>query len=87
MKAEDFENIELNGGERVEVFHYSKEIFRSHSSPFNFVVLKERFEETRKRLLIKSGINKKEFERIKIIVLQGGLGKPYCPTDGIKVIT
>jgi ubiquitin carboxyl-terminal hydrolase 7 len=72
-------------GRVVEVFHFQKETFRAHGTPFNFVVVDEEFIDTKERLFQRLGMPRKEFERIKICIVPK-VGKHVYLADGSLTI-
>jgi ubiquitin carboxyl-terminal hydrolase 7 len=69
-------------GKIVEVFHFQKDTFRAHGSPFTFVIVEEAFADTKERLFERLGMPRKEFERIKICMVPK-IGKAVYLADGI----
>jgi ubiquitin carboxyl-terminal hydrolase 7 len=69
-------------GKLVEVFHFSKEPFRSHGTPFLFrLVPGEVWSATKERLCQSMGMPRKDFDRIKIALCPRH-GKHLYPEDG-----
>ncbi|KAI9510844.1 ubiquitin carboxyl-terminal hydrolase 5 [Russula earlei] len=55
----------------ISVFHFSKEVQRTHGVPFKFVVKPgERFAETKKRLQARIGASDKDFARFRFALIQ-----------------
>ncbi|KAJ3321282.1 hypothetical protein HDV06_004507 [Boothiomyces sp. JEL0866] len=60
-------DVDIKGGMIVDVFHFQKETFRSHGIPFTFLLIPgEPLSEAKVRLQERSGISKKDFERVKL---------------------
>lgn len=53
----------------IPVFHYQKETNRTHSVPFKFLVKKdEPFSETKRRLQKRTGMDDKDWARVKFTI-------------------
>ncbi|CAO3702673.1 unnamed protein product [Rhizopus stolonifer] len=67
--AECISEEELQKGDEdfyINVFHYSHDARRAHSIPFKFLVIKdELFEDSKKRLQKKTGLEDKEWKKVK----------------------
>ena len=68
-------------GKIIEVFHFQKETFRAHGTPFSFVLIDEVFSDTKERLFERMGMPRKEFDRIKICMVPK-TGKAVYLEDG-----
>ncbi|CAO3579210.1 unnamed protein product [Absidia cylindrospora] len=70
LYAEELPEEELNMGPDdifTNVFHYQRDINRTHSVPFKFLVIKdEPFEQTKKRLQKRTGISDKDWMKVKV---------------------
>ncbi|KAI8337200.1 hypothetical protein BC941DRAFT_427009 [Chlamydoabsidia padenii] len=73
LYAEEVPGEELSIGPDdiyTTVFHYQRDTARSHSVPFKFLVIKdEPFEETKKRLQQRTGINDKDWAKVKVSIV------------------
>ncbi|KAI0318629.1 ubiquitin carboxyl-terminal hydrolase 5 [Amylostereum chailletii] len=62
--AEDADKI-------ISVFHFSKEVSRTHGVPFKFVVKPgEKFSDTKKRLQARIGVSDKDFAKYRFALIQ-----------------
>ncbi|KAI8066595.1 hypothetical protein BC940DRAFT_275132 [Gongronella butleri] len=51
----------------IDVFHFSRDINRTHSIPFKFLVIKdEPWQDTKTRLQLRTGINDKDWAKVRI---------------------
>lgn len=77
----------MNKGESesvIQVFHYSKDSFRTHSTPFSFIIKQgERFSQTKERLLARCCMNEKEFSKVKFTYFSSGYRSSQVIEDGI----
>jgi ubiquitin carboxyl-terminal hydrolase 7 len=71
--AEEIPEEELSpgfGDSFVKVFQYQRDTSRTHSVPFRFLMIKdEPFEETKKRLQRRTGINDKDWTKVKVSIV------------------
>jgi ubiquitin carboxyl-terminal hydrolase 7 len=71
--AEEIPEEELSpgpGDSFVKVFQYQRDTSRTHSVPFRFLVIKdESFEEMKKRLQRRTGINDKDWAKVKVSIV------------------
>jgi len=67
-----WEELEADDADKViSVFHFSKEVQRTHGVPFKFVVKPgERFADTKKRLQARIGASDKDFARFRFALIQ-----------------
>jgi len=67
-----WEELEADDADKViSVFHFSKEVQRTHGVPFKFVVKPgERFADTKKRLQARIGASDKDFSRFRFALIQ-----------------
>jgi len=67
-----WEELEADDADKViSVFHFSKEVQRTHGVPFKFVVKPgERFADTKKRLQARIGASDKDFSRYRFALIQ-----------------
>ncbi|KAH9079482.1 ubiquitin carboxyl-terminal hydrolase 5 [Lactarius deliciosus] len=74
LYAEEIPWEELEAGDAdkvISVFHFSKEVQRTHGVPFKFVVKPgERFADTKKRLQTRIGASDKDFSRFRFALIQ-----------------
>ncbi|KAJ7799927.1 ubiquitin carboxyl-terminal hydrolase [Mycena olivaceomarginata] len=81
------EELEVDDSEKViGVFHFSKELSRTHGVPFNFVVKRgEKFADTRKRLQARIDASDKDFAIYRFaLILVSTLKQPsYIEDDDI----
>ncbi|KAF9792792.1 cysteine proteinase [Thelephora terrestris] len=64
VDAEDHDKV-------INVFHFTRDVARTHGVPFKFVVKPgERFSETKKRLQQRLGVSDKDFSRFKFALIQ-----------------
>ncbi|KDQ60693.1 hypothetical protein JAAARDRAFT_31668 [Jaapia argillacea MUCL 33604] len=55
----------------ISVFHFSKEVSRTHGVPFKFIVKPgEKFSETKKRLQTRIGVSDKDFAKYRFALVQ-----------------
>ncbi|TPX38452.1 hypothetical protein SeMB42_g06732 [Synchytrium endobioticum] len=68
----------------VNVFHFSKDVSRTHSIPFLFVLKAgEMFSVTKARLQARMGMNDKDFAKARVVyVLSGAFPKLFSVEDG-----
>ncbi|TFK29868.1 ubiquitin carboxyl-terminal hydrolase 5 [Coprinopsis marcescibilis] len=60
----------------IGVFHFSKELTRTHGIPFKFVVKRgEKFYDTKKRLQARIGVTDKEFSKYRFALIQASTFK------------
>jgi len=66
------EELEADDADKViSVFHFSKEVSRTHGVPFRFVVKPgEKFSETKKRLQARIGVPDKDFAKYRFALIQ-----------------
>ncbi|KAL1944539.1 hypothetical protein VTO73DRAFT_2969 [Trametes versicolor] len=66
------EELEADDADKViSVFHFSKEVSRTHGVPFRFVVKPgEKFAETKKRLQERIGVSDKDFAKYRFALIQ-----------------
>ncbi|OBZ75098.1 Ubiquitin carboxyl-terminal hydrolase 21 [Grifola frondosa] len=66
------EELEADDADKViSVFHFSKEVSRTHGVPFRFVVKPgEKFAETKKRLQARIGVSDKDFAKYRFALIQ-----------------
>ncbi|KAI0029861.1 cysteine proteinase [Vararia minispora EC-137] len=72
--AEEISWEELEASEKdkiISVFHFSKEVSRTHGVPFKFIVKPgEKFSETKKRLQARIGVSDKDFTKYRFALIQ-----------------
>lgn len=94
LYAEELPQEELDMGDEdifIPVFHYQRDISRTHSVPFKFLVRKdEPFHETKKRLQARTGIPDKEWSKVKFSIVSAYSAAPiddgkfnYCSTRNL----
>jgi len=66
------EELEADDADKViSVFHFSKDLSRTHGVPFKFVVKRgEKFAETKKRLQARIGVTDKELSKYRFALIQ-----------------
>ncbi|KIY50921.1 ubiquitin carboxyl-terminal hydrolase 5 [Fistulina hepatica ATCC 64428] len=66
------EELEADDADKViGVFHFSRELTRTHGVPFKFVVKRgERFADTKKRLQTRLGVSEKDIQRYRFALIQ-----------------
>jgi len=66
------EELEADDSDKViSVFHFSKELSRTHGVPFKFVVKRgEKFADTKKRLQARLGVSDKEIAKYRFAIIQ-----------------
>ncbi|KAK7693367.1 hypothetical protein QCA50_002935 [Cerrena zonata] len=71
------EELEADDADKViSVFHFSREVSRTHGVPFRFVVKpNEKFSETKKRLQARIGVTDKEFTKYRFALIQAATFK------------
>lgn len=71
------EELEADDSDKViGVFHFSKELTRTHGVPFKFVVKRgEKFADTKKRLQGRLGVPDKEFAKYRFALIQASTFK------------
>ncbi|KAG2020400.1 ubiquitin carboxyl-terminal hydrolase 5 [Coprinopsis cinerea AmutBmut pab1-1] len=71
------EELEADDTDKViGVFHFSKELTRTHGVPFKFVVKRgEKFYDTKKRLQARLGVSDKEFAKYRFALIQASTFK------------
>ncbi|KAI9251972.1 hypothetical protein BY458DRAFT_523498 [Sporodiniella umbellata] len=73
IHAEFVSDKELQKGDEdfyINVYHYKNSLKKTHSIPFRFLVIKdEPFEESKKRLKEKTGIDDKEWDKVKFSIV------------------
>lgn len=74
LYAEEIPVEELEAGEAdkvISVFHFTKEVQRTHGVPFKFVVKPgEKFSETKKRLQARIGVSDKDLAKYRFALIQ-----------------
>jgi len=74
LYAEEIPVEELEAGEAdkvISVFHFTKEVHRTHGVPFKFVVKPgEKFSETKKRLQARIGVSDKDLAKYRFALIQ-----------------
>jgi len=74
LYAEEIPREEVEADETdkvISVFHFSKELSRTHGVPFRFVVKRgERFSETKKRLQTRIGVSDKDLAKYRFALIQ-----------------
>ncbi|KAJ8502185.1 hypothetical protein ONZ45_g11886 [Pleurotus djamor] len=79
LYAEEIPREELEADDTdkvIGVFHFSKELTRTHGVPFKFVVKRgEKFSETKKRLQARIGVTDKEFAKYRFALIQASTFK------------
>ncbi|TFY81764.1 hypothetical protein EWM64_g2248 [Hericium alpestre] len=72
-----WEELEADEGDKViSVFHFSKEVSRTHGVPFKFVVKPgEKFSDTKKRLQTRIGVSDKDFAKYRFALIQAATFK------------
>jgi ubiquitin carboxyl-terminal hydrolase 7 len=69
LEADDVDKV-------ISVFHFSKEVSRTHGVPFRFVVKPgEKFADTKKRLQARIGVSDKEFAKFRFALIQVAMFK------------
>ncbi|KAM0756443.1 cysteine proteinase [Meredithblackwellia eburnea MCA 4105] len=64
----------------VPVYHFNKEPSRAHGVPFKFVLLPdEKFADTKKRLQVRTGMNDKDFAKVKFNLVQNAMYQKPAP--------
>ena len=64
MEADDADKI-------ISVFHFSKDLPRTHGVPFKFVVKRgEKFADTKKRLQARIGVSDKDLAKYRFALIQ-----------------
>ncbi|KAI8081535.1 uncharacterized protein BX664DRAFT_340645 [Halteromyces radiatus] len=73
LYAEEIPDEELLKGEEdvlTTVYHYQRDISRTHSVPFKFLIIKdEPLEQTKKRLQLRTGMNDKDWNKVKVCIV------------------
>ncbi|CAL1704393.1 unnamed protein product [Somion occarium] len=71
------EELEADDADKViSVFHFSREVSRTHGVPFRFVVKPgEKFSETKKRLQARIGVSDKDFAKYRFALIQAATFK------------
>ncbi|KTW29759.1 hypothetical protein T552_00966 [Pneumocystis carinii B80] len=82
MIPEDELNLEKDD-QYVNVYHFQKEPARSHGIPFRFIIKpNEKFNETKARLLKRTGMKEKDMSKVKYAVIQQtSFAKPHYLED------
>jgi len=79
LYAEEIPAEELNADEAdkiISVFHFSREVSRTHGVPFKFVVKPgEKFVDTKKRLQARIGVTDKDLAKYKFALIQAATFK------------
>ncbi|KAI4527549.1 cysteine proteinase [Schizophyllum commune Loenen D] len=79
LYAEEIPRDELEASEDdkvIGVFHFSKDLSRTHGVPFRFVVKRgEKFADTKKRLQARIGVPDKEFAKYRFALIQASTFK------------
>jgi ubiquitin carboxyl-terminal hydrolase 7 len=74
LYAEEIPREELEADESdkvISVFHFSKDLTRTHGVPFKFVVKRgEKFSETKKRLQTRIGVSDKDLAKYRFALIQ-----------------
>lgn len=66
----------------IGVFHYSKELTRTHGVPFKFVVKRgEKFSDTKARLQARLAVSDKEFAKYRFSLVQVATFKQPSPIE------
>ncbi|KAI9491534.1 hypothetical protein BDB00DRAFT_874264 [Zychaea mexicana] len=84
------EELEMYDGEEgqpfyLPVFHYQRDLQRTHSVPFQLLLKKdEEFSETKKRLQLRTGMNDKDWSKVKFSMVSARSSKPI-QEDAIKL--
>jgi hypothetical protein len=67
-----WEELEADESDKIiSVFHFSKEVGRTHGVPFKFVVKTgEKFSDTKKRLQARIGVSDKDFAKYRFALIQ-----------------
>lgn len=69
LRAEESDKV-------ISVFHFSKDVSRTHGVPFKFVVKPgEKFHETKKRLQVRIGVSDKDFAKYRFALIQAATFK------------
>ncbi|ETW85794.1 cysteine protease [Heterobasidion irregulare TC 32-1] len=69
LRAEESDKV-------ISVFHFSKDVSRTHGVPFKFVVKPgEKFHETKKRLQARIGVSDKDFAKYRFALIQAATFK------------
>jgi len=69
LEAEDTDKV-------IGVFHFSKELSRTHGVPFKFVLKRgEKFAETKKRLQARIGVSDKDLAKFRFAIIQSSTFK------------
>jgi ubiquitin carboxyl-terminal hydrolase 7 len=80
LYAEELPEEELSIGPDdiyTTVFHYQRDTTRTHSVPFKFLIIKdEPFELTKKRLQRRTGINDKDWAKVKVSIVSAFSASP-----------
>ncbi|KAJ3862479.1 hypothetical protein EV359DRAFT_74151 [Lentinula novae-zelandiae] len=71
------EELEADDADKViGVFHFSRELTRTHGIPFKFVVKRgEKFSDTKKRLQARLGVSDKDIAKYRFALIQGSTFK------------
>ncbi|KAG2227462.1 hypothetical protein INT45_007487 [Circinella minor] len=70
----------------LPVFHYQRDLQRTHSIPFRLLLLKdEEFGETKKRLQQRTGINDKDWNKVKFSLVSSTYISKPIQEDNIKL--
>ncbi|KAI9026565.1 hypothetical protein CLU79DRAFT_742351 [Phycomyces nitens] len=89
LYAEEVPEEEMSMGEDdifIRVFHFQRDISRAHSIPFKFLVIKdEPFEDTKKRLQARTGLNDKDWSKVKFNIVSSYSATPIEEGDGFKL--
>ncbi|TFY70399.1 hypothetical protein EVG20_g2597 [Dentipellis fragilis] len=72
-----WEELDADDGDKViSVFHFSKEVSRTHGVPFKFVVKPaEKFADTKRRLQARIGVSDKDFAKYRFALIQAATFK------------
>ncbi|THH20676.1 hypothetical protein EW146_g701 [Bondarzewia mesenterica] len=82
-----WEELEAEESDKViSVFHFSKDVSRTHGVPFKFVVKSgEKFQDTKRRLQARIGVSDKDFAKYRFALIQAATFKqPSYIEDGKK---
>ncbi|KAI8373084.1 cysteine proteinase [Radiomyces spectabilis] len=89
LYAEEIPEEEMTMGDDdfyIRVFHFQREVARSHSVPFKFMVKKdEPFEDTKKRLQERTGLNDKDWSKVRFNIVSTYSAAPIDEEDNFKL--
>ncbi|CAO3632410.1 unnamed protein product [Cunninghamella blakesleeana] len=67
---ENNDEVQVEQPAFISVFHYQRDVSRTHSIPFKFLVIKgEPFSETKKRLQNRTGLSDSDWNKVKICLV------------------